>query len=93
MAECSDPLTHRTYGVSTVPCDWANGAGTFAVQSDIGTSMWSLRVGPTEQWGPESLTMKAGQDYYVSIKNDDSQNHPTCTTPTCNIVINWISPY
>jgi len=95
-SEWIDPATNRNAVLSTNPCDWSNTIGNqYAYQQSGSISFnWSLSVAATQFLIPGSLTMAAGQTYYINVKNTDATGGTnTCGGSTCDMTISWISPY
>ena len=92
MAEFGDPLTSRTVVLSPKACDWTNTIGNpYYLQPDASTADWSLKVNSAPVYGYHTLTMQAGVDYYINVKNYNSVGTPTCAS-SCNMTVNWTKP-
>jgi hypothetical protein len=92
ISEFGDPAAWRQFALSTKACDWTNTIGSpWYLQPDSNSGDWSLQVGAVPVYGYHQLTMQAGVDYYINIKNYTSGGTPTCGA-SCNMTVNWTKP-
>ncbi len=93
LAEYGDPAVNR-YGVlSTTPCSFSGTAGStipVLYSGNIGISVTPIQVN-LKQFG-STIDLLPGTDYYLNVKNTQTDGFTPSCTGSCNMIITWTKP-
>jgi len=90
MNEYVDPSASRYAVLSTTACDFSGTYGTTLPAKQTGISVSFSDAVTVAQ--PAGITLTPGTTYYINVRNTDIAGNWSCTTSTCNMVINWFIP-
>jgi hypothetical protein len=91
-AEWLPPRVTRSASISTSPCD-LGGTGTGAVSGGwTQTPGWTYQILGTASRLSGRVVLQPNTTYYVNIVNRDSAGQSTCTTSTCEMIVQLTVP-
>jgi len=92
LAEFGDPAANRFAVLSTSSCSFSGTAGHIVpilYSGNVGVSVTPIQVNRSDF---NSVNLQPGTDYYLNIKNTQTDGVTPSCSGSCNMIITWTKP-